>query len=85
MVGDVLGGFQCSDRMILGHLPIAKVSDALSGAYACPLRKPVPTRRPLDFTLFTRLISRASSGASSTAAASLRIADTLIVTEDDPS
>jgi hypothetical protein len=43
---------------------------------------------PVDFTLFTRLIPWANSGASkplsAASAASLRIADILIMMEDDP-
>jgi hypothetical protein len=46
-----------------------------------------PTRMPVDFTLFTRLIRWAHSGASNPLSpafpASFRIADILIMMDDD--
>jgi hypothetical protein len=64
-------------------------SGALSSACACRWDNQFPTRMPVDFALFTRLIPCANSGASSplsaASAASLRIADILIMMEDDPS
>ena len=47
-----------------------------------------PTRMPVDFTLFPRLVPWAISGASSplsaASAASLRVADILKMMDDDP-
>jgi hypothetical protein len=64
------------------------MSGALSSACACRCDNQLPTRMPVDFTLFTRLMPWANSGASSplsaASAASLRIADVLIMMEDDP-
>src|ERR1700722_5777321 len=54
-----------------------------------PLRQPVPNADAGRFTLFARLIPWANSGASSplsaASAARLRIADILIMMEDEPS
>jgi hypothetical protein len=65
------------------------MSGALSSAWACRCESQFPTRIPVDFTLFTRLIPWASSGASNplsaASAASLRIADILMMMDDDPS
>src|ERR1700691_4583827 len=64
------------------------MSGALSSAWACRCDSQLPTRIPVDFTLFTRLIPWANSGASrplsAASAASLRIADILIMMDDDP-
>jgi len=64
------------------------MSGALRSACACRWDSQFPTRMPVDFTLFTRLIPCANSGASrplsAASAASLRIADILIMMEDEP-
>lgn len=71
------------------RLPTVVMSGALSSAWACRCESQFPTRIPVDFTLFTRLIPWASSGASNplsaASAASLRIADILMMMDDDPS
>src|SRR5579863_3084735 len=65
------------------------MSGALKSDCACRCDSQFPTRMPVDLTLFTRLIPWASSGASSplsaASAASLRMADILIMMDDDPS
>ena len=64
------------------------ISGALSSACACRSDSQFPTRMPCVFALFTRLMPAASSGASSplsaASAASLRIADILIMMDDEP-
>src|SRR5580658_5250734 len=64
------------------------ISGALNRACACRSDSQLPTRTPCVFALFTRLMPAASSGASrplsAASAASLRIADILIMMEDDP-
>ena len=64
-------------------------SGAPNSACACRSDSQFPVRMPTDFTLFTRLMPAARSGASSplstASPASLRIADILIMIEDDPS
>ncbi len=56
---------------------VVAVSGALSSACACRSESQFPTRTPVDFTLFTRVIPAANSGASSplsaASTASLRI------------
>jgi len=65
------------------------MSGALRSACACRCDSQFPTRMPVDFTLFTRLMPGANSGASRplsvASAASLRIADILIMMDDEPS
>src|ERR1700722_13260606 len=62
---------------------------ALRRAWACRCDSQFPTRMPVDFTLLTRLIPCANSGASNplsaASAASLRMADILIMIDEDPS
>jgi hypothetical protein len=64
------------------------MSGALRRLWACRIESQFPTRTPVDFTLFTRLIPAANSGASSplsaASAASLRIADMRMMIDDDP-
>ena len=64
------------------------MSGALRSACAWRCDNQLPTRMPVDFTLLTRLIPCASSGASNplsaASPASLRIADILIMMDDDP-
>jgi hypothetical protein len=68
-------------------LPV-EVAGALSRLCAWRADSQFPTRMPIDLMLSTRLIPPASSGASSplsaTSAASLRIADTRMMIDDDP-
>src|SRR5580698_8484295 len=65
------------------------MSGALSSACACRCDSQFPSRMPVDFTLFTRLMPWANSGASNplsaASAASLRIADILMMMDEDPS
>ena len=64
------------------------ISGALNSACACRCESQLPVRMPCVFALFTRLMPAASSGASiplsAASAASLRIADILIMMDDDP-
>jgi hypothetical protein len=66
----------------------APISGALSSDCACRWDSQFLTRMPVDFTLFTWLIPWASYGArsllSAACAANLRMADILIMMEDDP-
>ena len=68
---------------------IVVMSDALSGACACRSDSQFPTRIPCVLALFTRLMPAANSGASNplsaASAASLRIADVLIMMDDERS
>ena len=65
------------------------MSGALSRLCAWRADSHFPTRMPVDFTLFTRLMPAANSGASNpllaASAASLRIADIRMMIEEDPS
>jgi hypothetical protein len=69
--------------------PTFVISGVLRRVWACRCDSQFPTRMPVDFTLFTRLIPCASSGASkplsAASAASLRMADILMMIEEDPS
>ena len=76
--------------MARSRRPVTVVmSGALSSACACRCDSQFPTRIPVDFTLFTRLIPAATSCArrplSAASAASLRIADIRMMMDDDPS
>jgi hypothetical protein len=63
-----------------------EMSGALRSVCAC--RRDSATRMPVEFTLFTRAIPAANSGASSplsaASAASLRIADIRMMIDDEP-
>jgi hypothetical protein len=65
------------------------ISGALRSACACRSESQFPTRMPVDFTLFTREMPAASSGASSplsdASTASLRMADIRMMIDDEPS
>ena len=73
-------------RKPLDRRDIRRVDES---AWACRSDSQLPTRMPADFTLFTRLMPAANSGASSplsaASAASLRIADMRMMIEDEPS
>ena len=76
--------------MALSRSPFnVEISGALRSACACRWDNQFPVRTPFERTLFTLAIPDASSGASiplsAASAASLRIADILIMMEDDPS
>ena len=64
------------------------MSGALRRPCAWRTESQLPVRIPTDFALFTREIPAASSGANSplsaASAASFRIADILIMMDDDP-
>src|ERR1700733_7798802 len=75
------------ENCVICSPPTVAISGGLRSA--CRWDRQFPTRVPVDLTLFTRLMPWANSGASSplsaAPAATLRIADILIMMEDDQS
>jgi hypothetical protein len=87
------GSSQAAAEKYGKNRPIAQalqrvVSGALRRACACRRDSQFPVRMPCVFALLTRLMPAANSGTSSplsaASAASLRIADILIMMDEDP-
>ena len=77
-------------RMVRSRRPLTVViSGALRSVCACFSDSQLPMRMPTDFALLTRAIPAASSGVSSPISAAsadnLRIADILMMIDDEPS